>query len=71
MIETSIIARQWGNSIGFALPKDIVEKAGIKPNSKVYILIREERKNLVTVFGTLRFGNSAQTLIDEARKGEK
>ena len=34
-MEVEAIAKKWGSSIGFIVPKEVVEKEKIKPNSKV------------------------------------
>jgi len=51
MIKVETIARKWGNSIGISLPKDVVEKANIKPNREVEIFIQD--KNWQRLFNSL------------------
>ena len=43
MIELEVKARKWGNSIGISLPKDVIEKANIKPNKEVRLLIQDKK----------------------------
>jgi len=70
MIEVDIVARRWGNSIGIALPSDIVEKANIEPDRSIKIFIREKKIDLNKVFATLSIKKPTQELLDEIRKGE-
>ena len=70
MIEVDTVARRWGNSIGIALPSDIVEKANIEPDRDVKIFIREKKVDLNKIFGTLAIKKPTQELLDEIRKGE-
>ena len=70
MIEVDTTTRRWGNSIGIALPKDIVKKAKIKPNRNIKIFIPEKRVNLEAVFGSLKITRSTQEIIDDIREGE-
>ena len=71
MIKVEAIARKWGNSIGISLPKDVVEKANIKPNREVEIFIQDKRVDLSKVFGTLNIKKSTQKILDEIREGEE
>ena len=48
-------ARKWGNSVGVILPKEVVEKAGIKPGSDVELLVSAKQKNVLKeLFGALK-----------------
>ena len=71
MIEVEAIARKWGNSIGISLPKDVVEKANIKPNKEVRLFIQDKRVDLTKVFGTLTIKKPTQQILDEIREGEE
>ena len=70
MIEVETIARKWGNSLGVSLPRDVVEKANIKPNKKVKVFIQDKKVDLSRVFGTLNIVKPTQEILDEIRKGE-
>jgi len=70
MIEVDTTARKWGNSIGIALPRDIVEKANIKPDRSIKIFIPEKKVDLNKVFGSLKIKKPTQKILDEAREGE-
>ena len=46
------IPKQWGNSIGITIPKDIIEKKHISPKKKTkFIAIGAEMDNLKKAFG--------------------
>ena len=64
-----VVVKKWGNSMGIILPKELVNKEGLKENQKVFIeLIREV--DLSPVFGTLKgkLKLSAQQFKNEIRK---
>jgi len=71
MIEVETIARKWGNSIGLSLPKDVIEKANIKPNKEVKLFIQDKKVDLSKVFGTLIIKKPTQQILDEIREGEE
>lgn len=71
MIEVETIARRWGNSIGISLPRDVVEKANIKPDKEVKIFVQDKRVDLSKVFGTLKIRKPTQEILDEIREGEE
>lgn len=71
MIEVETIARKWGNSIGISLPRDVVEKANIKPDKEIKIFVQDKRVDLSKVFGTLKIKKPTQEILDEVREGEE
>ncbi len=70
MIEVETTARRWGNSIGISLPRDIVERANIKPNKQVRVFIQDKKIDLSKVFGTLKIDKPTQEILDGIRQGE-
>ena len=70
MIEVERIARKWGNSLGISLPKDVVKKANLKPNTEIRVFIHDRKVDLTKVFGTLRIKEPTQKILDEIRRGE-
>lgn len=70
MIEVETTARKWGNSIGISLPKDVIEKANIKPDKEIKVFIPEKTVNLRKVFGTLDIKEPTQGILDKIREGE-
>lgn len=70
MIELETKARKWGNSIGVSLPKDVIEKANIKPDKEVRLFIQDKKIDLSKVFGTLKIKKPTQEILDEIRQDE-
>ena len=67
-MEAESIARKWGDSIGFIIPKEIVDKEKIKPNSKVKFEIIKVT-DISDTFGKLKRKVSGQQFKDRARAG--
>ena len=67
-METVSIAKKWGSSIGFVIPKEVVKKENIKPNSKVVFEIIKIT-DITDTFGKLKRKISGQKFKDLARKG--
>lgn len=65
-----VMVKKWGNSVGVVLPKELVEKEGLKENEKVLIEIVKEA-DLTRLFGTLRTGMTGQEFKDMVKKGWK
>lgn len=67
-MEAEAIARKWGDSIGLIIPKEIVEKENITPNSKVKFEIIKVA-DISDTFGRLKRKVSGQEFKDRARSG--
>ncbi|MBI2108259.1 AbrB/MazE/SpoVT family DNA-binding domain-containing protein [Candidatus Woesearchaeota archaeon] len=67
-MELEAIARKWGDSVGFIIPKDIAQKEKIKPNSKVVFEIVKV-SDISDTFGVLKRKISGQEFKDRARSG--
>lgn len=63
-----VIPRRWGNSLGVAIPKEVVEKEGVVPGKPLIISVNA-RPDFESVFGTVDFGKSAQKVKDEMKEG--
>ena len=64
------IPKNWGNSIGVTIPKEIVKGAQIKPKKKIQLMVLDTKENMLDgVFGTLKFNKSTQAIMDEIDKG--
>jgi len=64
------IPKQWGNSLGITLPKEIINNEFIKKNEPVKVLIvKEQKQNLRDIFGTIKLKKSAKELMDEIDEG--
>ena len=67
-IQTKAKIKQWGNSLGIVIPKDIVIKEDLKPEDEVQISVKK-RKNLKGFFGKGReLKIDSQKMKDESRK---
>lgn len=67
-MEVEAIAKKWGSSIGFIVPKEVVEKEKIMPNSKVKFEIIKVT-DISDTFGRLKRKVSGQKFKDMARAG--
>ena len=67
-MEVEAIAKKWGSSIGFVIPKEVAEKEKIKPNSKVKFDIIKVT-DISDTFGRLKRKVSGQEFKDRARAG--
>jgi antitoxin component of MazEF toxin-antitoxin module len=65
---TEVMIRRWGSSLGVILPKDLVEKDGLAPDSKIYIEIIKVA-DISSSFGALKSKMSGQEFKDMVRKG--
>jgi antitoxin component of MazEF toxin-antitoxin module len=59
--------RQWGNSYGVVIPKDIIEKEGLKKGEDIEISVRRV-SDIRRLFGKYTF-NDLQTQKEKMRKG--
>lgn len=59
--------RRWGNSYGIVIPKDIIEKEGLKKGEDVEISVRRV-SDIRRLFGKYTF-NDLQTQKEKMRKG--
>lgn len=67
-MEVEAIAKKWGSSIGFVIPKEIAEMEKIKPNSKIKFEIIKVT-DISDTFGKLKRKVSGQEFKDGARAG--
>lgn len=65
---TEAVVKKWGSSMGIVLPKELVEKKGLKENEKILVEVVKEA-NLEGIFGSLKRKMSGQEFKDLARKG--
>ena len=61
--------KQWGNSVGIIIPKDLVRELNIKPNEEICVEINRKNTNVLKeLFGSIKFSKPTKQLIKEARK---
>ncbi|MEM2131029.1 MAG: hypothetical protein QXR96_00765 [Candidatus Woesearchaeota archaeon] len=65
MIEIECTARKIGNSIGFIIPKYVVEKEKIKENEKIKIIISKNKDVFDKTFGKLKFNKQTDLIMRE------
>lgn len=64
------IPKQWGNSIGITIPKDIIEKEHITPKKKTrFLVIGTAMEGVRKSFGSLKFKKPTQQIMDEIDEG--
>ncbi|MFH1054288.1 MAG: hypothetical protein V1740_07755 [Candidatus Woesearchaeota archaeon] len=64
------IPKQWGNSIGITIPREIVKKNKIAPKKKMKFLVLNSDTNVMkSVFGTMKFKKPIQKIMDEIDEG--
>ena len=64
------VPKEWGNSLGVTIPKEIVKKEHIAPKKKIRLLvIGAEMNKLQEAFGTLKLRKSTQRVMEEIDKG--
>ncbi|MBI1970471.1 AbrB/MazE/SpoVT family DNA-binding domain-containing protein [Candidatus Woesearchaeota archaeon] len=61
--------KQWGNSIGVIIPKQVVDALQIKQGDDLMITIEKKNNVLKDLWGSLSFGGkSSKQLVLESRK---
>lgn len=63
--------KQWGNSMGIIIPKEIAKEKGIGIDEEVLVDIEKKSKKTVLqeLFGALSFhGKSTEEILKESRK---
>ncbi|MDO8627109.1 MAG: AbrB/MazE/SpoVT family DNA-binding domain-containing protein [Candidatus Diapherotrites archaeon] len=69
MVECEGTVKKWGNSLGFVIPSDLVEKEHLKENQKLRIIFTKKTNNLKELWGLLKNSNkTAQEMKDSIRR---
>ena len=64
------IPKQWGNSIGITIPREVIEKERITPKKKIrFLVIGTAMDGVKKSFGSLKFEKSTQQIMDEIDEG--
>lgn len=64
------VPKQWGNSIGITIPREIVREEKIAPKKKVRVLILGRKMDkLKGAFGALQLKKPTQQVMDEIDEG--
>ena len=64
----TVITKKWGNSIGLIIPKEVVEKEGIKVEQKVSLEVKPMKNSLAELFGKYKTNKPTQQIKDELKK---
>lgn len=66
--QTKVRIKEWGNSLGVTIPKEIVIKENLKPNDEITITVTK-KEVIEDFFGKLKEARiNAQKMKDESRK---
>ena len=65
---TSVKTKQWGNSIGIIIPKDVVDDLSLVPGEEVAIEIEKKQNVLKELWGSLNWGKDKKKVLAEVRK---
>lgn len=70
MIKCQVTLRKWGNSLGFTLPKNVVEKEHLKVDETVKILVIRKNDAIRNTFGIIKgsLKKSTQEIKNELRR---
>lgn len=68
MSQVETITRKWGNSLGIAIPKEVVEAEHLAENQRILIEIKKVA-DVRRLRGLLKFKKTTQKLKDEMRAG--
>jgi antitoxin component of MazEF toxin-antitoxin module len=64
------VPKQWGNSVGVTIPKEIVERANISTLKRVkFMVIGTDMDTLKKSFGSLKLKKPTQKVMDEIDAG--
>jgi len=64
------IPKQWGNSIGVTIPREIIEKEHITLKKRTrFLVIGTAMDGVRKSFGSLRFKKPTQQIMDEIDEG--
>jgi antitoxin component of MazEF toxin-antitoxin module len=62
--------KQWGNSIGVIIPRDLVNELKIRPDEEICLEITSRKTNVLKeLYGSLKFRKQTSQLLKEARQG--
>lgn len=66
----AVKTKQWGNSIGLIIPKEVAKEKGIGVDEEVLIEVEKKSKKTVLeeLFGALPFKKPTEQLLRESRK---
>ncbi|HLC84602.1 MAG TPA: AbrB/MazE/SpoVT family DNA-binding domain-containing protein [Candidatus Nanoarchaeia archaeon] len=60
--------RKWGNSLGLIIPKEAVDRYGLKPHEDLMIDVKGRVNVLKELFGSLKFKQPTDVVLKQARR---
>ena len=64
------VPKQWGNSLGITLPRDVVKKQSITKRKKIRVFVMgDSTGKLKKLFGSLKVRKPTQKVMDEIDEG--
>jgi antitoxin component of MazEF toxin-antitoxin module len=62
--------KKWGNSLGVTIPSEIIKSENLKMNKEaIFLVMRNNRKKIKKMFGTLKIKKPTQKIMDEIDEG--
>ncbi|MBI2549162.1 hypothetical protein HYW21_07475 [Candidatus Woesearchaeota archaeon] len=64
------VPKQWGNSVGITIPREIIEKENITLKKRTtFLVVGPEMETLKKAFGSLKLKKPTQKVMDEIDAG--
>lgn len=64
----SVKTKEWGNSIGIILPREIVDELSISTGEELVIDVKRKQNVLKELFGSVHFKKKTDELLKEVRQ---
>ena len=65
---TTIKTKQWGNSLGIIIPKDLVNELSIVPGEEIIIEIKKKNNILKELFGAVPLKRKTKDILKDVRE---
>lgn len=64
------VPKEWGNSVGITIPRDVIVKEHISTKKKTkFIAVGSDMDQLKKAFGSLKLKKATQKVMDEIDEG--
>lgn len=67
-MEIKAVVKNWGNSFGIILPKEMARIINLKPKEEIIVSIKK-KPDVMKLFGAAKLKRTAQAMKDEGREG--
>ncbi|MBI2147071.1 AbrB/MazE/SpoVT family DNA-binding domain-containing protein [Candidatus Woesearchaeota archaeon] len=63
--------KQWGNSLGITIPKEIADRERLSPQTDIFVTVLNKRaqEKIKKAFGTLLLKKQTQQVMDDIDEG--